>query len=126
MNSETSPLKRAIEQALPADSYRGNLLGRRVSSKRSQHRDAVGEGVSVGNIVRVVGVPDLAGMSPECRAESLPVFEFLVGKYKRVAEFDQWGMAWLRFKIRKGPHAGYHSVGIEPCSLRVRRSRSNL
>jgi hypothetical protein len=30
-------------------------------------------------------------------------------------------MAWLAFKIRKGPHKGYHWVGIEPYLLRVRR-----
>jgi hypothetical protein len=89
--------------------------------KRLQRRDVAGERVRVGDIVRVIGAPDLAGMSPECRAESLPVFEHLVGKYKRVEEFDEFGMAWLRFKIRKGPHAGYHSVGIEPYLLRVRR-----
>jgi len=34
-------------------------------------------------------------------------FEHLLGKYKRVEEFDEFGQAWLRFKIRKGPHAGY-------------------
>ena len=89
--------------------------------KRLQCRDVAGERVRVGDIVRVIGVPDLVGMSPECRAESLPVFEHLVGKYKRVEEFDEFGMAWLRFKIRKGPQAGYHAVGIEPYLLRVRR-----
>ena len=82
-----------------------------------------GEHIKVGDIVRVIGAPDLAGMTPECRAESLPVFEYLIGKYKRVEEFDEFGMAWLRFKIRKGPHAGYHSVGLEPYVLRVRRAR---
>ena len=89
--------------------------------KRLQHRDVAGEHVKVGDIVRVIGAPDLAGMSPECRAESLPVFEYLVGKYKRVEEFDEFGLAWLRFKIRKGPHVGDHSVGIEPYLLRLRR-----
>ena len=89
--------------------------------KRLQRRDVTGEHVSVGDIVRVIGVPDLSGMSQECRAESLPVFEHLLGKYKRVEEFDELGQAWLRFKIRKGPHAGYHSVGIEPYLLRLRR-----
>ncbi len=77
--------------------------------------------IRVGDIVRIIGAPDLAGMSPECRAESLPVFQYLIGKYKRVEEFDEYGMAWLTFKIRKGPHTGYHSVGIEPYLLRVRR-----
>jgi hypothetical protein len=85
-----------------------------------KHRDVTGVRIKVGDIVRIIGAPDLAGMSPECRAESLPVFEYLIGKYKRVEEFDEWGMAWLRFKIRKGPHAGDHSVGIEPYLLRVR------
>ena len=89
--------------------------------KRSQHKDVAGERVKGGDIVRVIGAPDLAGMSPECRAESLPVFEHLIGKYKRVEEFDEFGMAWLRFRIQKGPHAGYHSVAIEPSLLRVRR-----
>ena len=89
--------------------------------KRLQRKDVRGERVHVGDMVRIIGVPDLAGMSPECRAESLPVFQFLVGKYKRVEDFDEFGMAWLTFKIRKGPHAGYHSVGIEPYLLRVRR-----
>jgi hypothetical protein len=72
-------------------------------------------------MVRIVGVPDLSGMSADCLAESLPVFEHLVGTYKRVEEFDEFGMAWLRFKIRKGSHLGHHSVGIEPYLLRVRR-----
>jgi hypothetical protein len=89
--------------------------------KRLQRRDVTGERIRVGDIVRVIGCPDLAGMSPECRAESLPVFKHLLGKYKRVEEFDEYGQAWLRFKIRKGRHAGYHSVGIEPYLLRVRR-----
>ena len=81
--------------------------------------------LALGIWFRVIGVPDLTGMSPECRAESLPVFEYLVGKYKRVQEFDEFGMAWLSFKIRKGPHAGYHSVGIEPYLLRVRPNDAN-
>ena len=89
--------------------------------KRKQCRDVTGRRIRIGDIVRVIGAPELSGMSPECRAESLPVFEHLVGKYKRVEELDQFGMAWLRFKIRKGPHAGYHWVGIEPYLLRVRR-----
>jgi len=87
--------------------------------KRLPRRDVKGERISVGDMVRVVGIPDLAGMSAECREESLPVFEHLLGKYKRVEEFDEHGMAWIRFNIRKGPHAGDHSVGIEPYLLRV-------
>jgi len=88
--------------------------------KRLLRRDNTGERVHVGDMVRVIGVPDLNGMSSECRAESLPVFRFLVGKYKRVQEFDEYGFAWLRFTIRDGPHAGYHSVAIEPRLLKIR------
>jgi len=91
--------------------------------KKLKRKDATGKDIAVGDIVRVIGVPDLGGMSAECREESLPVFRHLVGKYKRVREFDEYGFAWLMFKIRKGPHAGYHSVGIEPNLLRVRQLR---
>jgi len=89
--------------------------------KRLPRKDVAGERIRIGDIVRIIDVPDLSGMSEECRAESLPVFKHLVGTYKRVEEFDEYGQAWLRFKIRNGPHAGYHSVGIEPYLLRVRR-----
>ena len=94
--------------------------------RRIPRKDVTGERVRVGDIVRVVGVPDLSGMSAECRAESLPVFRHLVGKYKRVVEFDEYGQAWLTFRIRKGPHAGLHWVGIEPWLLRVRRTRAKI
>ena len=50
------------------------------------------------------------------------MFLHLLGKYKRVRAFDEFGMAWLSFTIRKGrPHAGFHSVGIESSLLKVRR-----
>ena len=90
--------------------------------KRQARKDVTGRPIRVGDIVRIIGVPDLSGMSAECRAESLPVFKHLLGTYKRVEEFDEYGFAWLRFKIRKGSSAGYHMVGIEPYFLRVRRS----
>ena len=92
--------------------------------KRLQNKDANGERIKVGDRVRIVGVPDLSGMAPAARAESLPVFQYLVGKYKRVDEFDEFGFAWLMFKIRKGPHAGYHSVAMEPYLLKVVRNKS--
>lgn len=93
--------------------------------KRLKPRDAMGARIRVGDVVRIVGAPDLAGMTAKCRAESLPVFKYLIGKYKRVREFDELGFAWLMFKILKGPHAGYHSVGIEPHFLKVRRHQSS-
>jgi len=89
--------------------------------KRLAPKDVTGKCLNVWDIVRVIGIPDLNGMSRDCRAESLPVFRHLVATYKRIVEFDEFGMAWLRFKIRKGSHAGFHSVGIEPYLLRLRR-----
>jgi hypothetical protein len=83
--------------------------------------DATGKRIRVGDIVRIVGVSDLKGMKPKYRRESLPVFKYLVGKYKKVEEFDKNGQAWLTFIIRKGPSRGMHSVGMEPFLLRVRR-----
>ena len=91
--------------------------------KRLAPNDVDGKRLKVGDSVRIVGVPDLSGMTAECRAESLPVFEHLVGTYKTVREFDELGFAWLAFKIRTGPHSGYHLVGIEPYLLKRRKSR---
>lgn len=90
--------------------------------KRFPRKDITGERLRPGDTVRVAGVSDISGMSPECRAESLPVFQYLLGKYKRIREFDEWGLAWLSFTIRKGSCAGWHSVGIEPHLLRLRRA----
>ncbi len=90
---------------------------------RLSPKDVTGKPIRIGDIVRVIGVPDLSGMSPDCRAESLSVFRHLLGKYKRVEEFDESGNAWLRFTIRNGRHSGFHSVGIEPYLLRIRVAR---
>ena len=91
--------------------------------KRMSRKDVNGKRIKIGDVVRVIGVPDLAGMSAECRAESLPVFQHVVGTYRRVEEFDEFGQAWLRFRILRGAHRGSHSVGIEPELLRVRVAR---
>ena len=85
--------------------------------------DREGQPINIGDIVRIVGVPDLSGMAPSVRGESIAVFNHLVGLYKRVDELDDYGNAWLRFRILKGPNRGWHSVGIEPFLLRVQRIR---
>ena len=89
--------------------------------KRLPRKDVTGQRLKVGDIVRVVGLSDVSGISEPYRAESLRVFQHLVGEYKRIRNFDEWGLAWLSFTIRKGPSAGSHSVGIEPYLLRLRR-----
>jgi hypothetical protein len=44
-------------------------------------KDVTGKPIRIGDVVRVIDVPDLSGMSAHCRAESLPVFQHLVGTY---------------------------------------------
>ena len=85
--------------------------------------DSDGNTIKVGDTVRVVGVPDLSGMAASVRHYSLGVYRHLLGKYKVVKEFDETGEAWLRFGIREGAYAGWHSVSIEPFLLRVRKSK---
>ena len=86
-------------------------------------RNAAGTELRIGDVVRVIGLPTLGGMHPDCIRESWPVFEYLVGKYKRIAGFNDIGQAELSFRISKGQHKGLHTVWIEPELLRVRKSR---
>lgn len=74
-------------------------------------------------MVRVVGVPDLSGLAPESRAESTPVFERLIGTYRRIAGFDRYGHAEIRLVFRGGAEAGHHTVWIEPFLLRRKAGR---
>lgn len=70
--------------------------------KKLIRKDARGEKLKVGDVVRIIGAPDLTGMSEENLLISTPVFQHLVGTYKKIAEFDEHGFAWIRFTIRKG------------------------
>ncbi len=92
-------------------------------TKREKPFDATGRRIKVGDMVRIIGVPDLSGMNPGPRAESLPVFEHLVGRYKRVQEFDEYGFAEFYFRIRSDPVRQSHFVWIEPHLLRLKRTR---
>lgn len=85
--------------------------------------DVAGRRIKVGDVVRVVAIPDLGGMAEKQRRESRPVFEYLVGKYKPVNGFNQFGLVELVFKIPAGNMSGWHSVAIEPNLLKVRRPR---
>ena len=86
-------------------------------------RDVTGRLLRVGDWVRVIGTPDLSDWSEEMRAESEPVFEHLVGTYRRIKDFNELGFVELFFRIQKGKHAGLHAVWLEPELVRVRRSR---
>ena len=76
--------------------------------------DAKGKQIGVGQMVRVVGVPDLDGMGKEEQILSRPVFQWLVGKLFRVSDFDEYGCAELDFVIPFGNSKGMHTVWIEP------------
>jgi hypothetical protein len=82
-------------------------------------RDRDGRRLRPGDIVRIVGVPDLSGMHHDARAETLGVFRHLLGRYKRITGFE-WGEARLDFRIARGRHRGYHTVWIEPWLLKKR------
>jgi hypothetical protein len=88
-------------------------------------KDIDGRMIKVGDIVRIVGVPDLTGMPPTARKESEPVFRYLVGKYKRVAGVDKMGNAEITFRLKTHGKRIIHWVGIEPYLLRKRRERSS-
>lgn len=82
--------------------------------------DRNGRPLRAGDKVRIVGVPDLSsGMAPECVAESRPVFEYLVGRYKKIAHFNELGLAWFDFSIPGGKLKGLHGVAIEPFLLHL-------
>ena len=83
--------------------------------------DATGHRIEVGDMVRVIGIPDLKGMGSASAKETQLIFEYLVGRYKRVRDFNEFGCIELDFKIMKGSARGMHTVWIEPYLLRVKR-----
>ena len=88
------------------------------AAERSSIKDVDGRTVRKGDVVRVLGIPDLSGMRAPYRQETEAVFKHITGTRKKVYGFDQFGCAILVFGIRSGPHAGSHSVAIEPQLIR--------
>ena len=80
--------------------------------------DCTGQRISTGDLVRIVGLPNLSGMSTRTRRESEPVFRYLKGKYKRIFSFSPNGLAEIEFRIRKGKFSGLHTVWLEPYLLK--------
>jgi hypothetical protein len=85
--------------------------------KQSTAKDRNGRDIVSGDKVRVTGIPDLSGMSSAHIRESLAVFRHLLGRYERVASFDEYGNAQLVFSIARGKLKGWHAVMIEPFLL---------
>jgi hypothetical protein len=88
------------------------------SAEPTSVKDADGQTVRKGDVVRVLGIPDLSGMRDPYRRETEAVFKHILGTRRRVEDFDQFGCAILVFGIASGPHAGSHSVAIEPHLIR--------
>jgi hypothetical protein len=81
-------------------------------------KDVNGQTVRKGDLVRVLGIPDLTGIRDPYRQETAAVFRLICGTRQKVQDFDEFGCAILCFGITAGPHAGTHSVGIEPHLIR--------
>jgi hypothetical protein len=81
-------------------------------------KDCTGRNLHAGDLVRIVGLPDLSGMPTRTRRESEPVFQYLRGKYKRISSFNQNGLAEIELRIRKGKLSGLLTVWLEPYLLR--------
>ena len=86
--------------------------------------DSTGHQLNVGDMVRIVGMPDLSGMSAEGMAESEPLFRYLVGKYKTITAFGSYGHAEINFRIKEDDTWSSHMVSLEPQLLRKRRHRT--
>lgn len=85
--------------------------------------DRDGRRLKVGDVVRVVGVPALSGLTEASRRDCLPVFRHLVGTYRTIAGFDALGFAEIFFRIQSGAKQGMHWVTIEPFLLKRREER---
>ena len=58
-------------------------------------KDVDGRTVRKGDMVRVLGIPDLNGMRDPYRRETEAVFKHITGTRKKVCGFDQFGAAIL-------------------------------
>ena len=91
------------------------------TKKFGKTKDRLGFTLSPGDLVRMVGHPDLSTATIGARREMEPVFRFLQGKYKRIKAFSHEGWAEIEFKIRSGKLSGRHTVWIEPNLLRRKK-----
>ncbi len=82
------------------------------------HKDNMGVSLRVGDLVRILAVPDLSWANSKVLSESKHAFEHLVGRRKRIAGFNEIGWAEFEFRIRAEKSGNRHTVWIEPCLLR--------
>lgn len=104
---------------------RGLIVVMRSTNVSSKHPlDDQGTRIRVGDVVRVMGIPDYSRWTVAQRRFSLGVFRHIRGTCKKVASFDQYGFAEIFFSIRIGKNRGIHSVALEPYLLRVQHKRA--
>ena len=85
------------------------MVSRNTRTNKLQSReDCTGRKIYAGDLVRVVGLPDLSRMPTRTRQESEPVFRYLRGKYKKILSFGEDGLAEIEFRIMKGELSGLH------------------
>lgn len=80
--------------------------------------DCAGRALRAGDVVRIIGIPDLSDMAVRPRNETRRVFEYLKGKYKRIKGFNLYGHAEIEFRIFKATPRNIHTVWIEPWLVR--------
>jgi len=100
---------------------KAKTIKRRLALPRQDRR---GRRLSVGDIVRVVGIPDLRGEL--LIRESLPVFRHMLGTYRRIRAFNEYGLAEIHLRILRGRPRGIHAVWLEPTLLRLPSRQGRL
>jgi hypothetical protein len=92
--------------------------------KKLQPFDASGKRIHVGDLVRVIGCPKKVRGHRSHELNS--VFAYLVGRYRRVSDFDKFGHLIICFRVPSGIRKvakGWHSVALEPQFVRIKRPR---
>jgi hypothetical protein len=75
-------------------------------------------------VVRILSSPKFTGTWAR---ELQAIFDYFVGKYKRVQAFDEYGQLEIAFRIlrqRGSIKKGKHAVWLEPNLVRLKRTRS--
>jgi len=88
--------------------------------------DRDGRRLRAGDVVRIVGVPELSQTPRRDDLGTREVFEHIRGTYRRIASIDENGLVEIELRISKGRHAGLHFVWIEPFLLKKRESKQGL
>ena len=76
-------------------------------------KDKSGLRIRRGDIVRIVGKPDLSHFAPTTRKEMLPVFEYLIGKRRKVLSIDDNARVEFMVRLRRGVRSEYHWIWLE-------------